>query len=86
MFASELLYLPFLQFRRFNRLPVSSLRKPPLVFVLTPCIQELNKNLNFFYSTVYGAKFLCVALPYTAVTAIFQNLLEGCRCVFSVKS
>jgi hypothetical protein len=41
MFISDILYLSFLQFRRFKRLFVSTLQKPPPVFALTPCIQGL---------------------------------------------
>jgi hypothetical protein len=53
MFTSGIPYSPFFLFRRFNRLKVSSLQKPPPAFSLTPCIQGINKTLDFFYSTVY---------------------------------
>ncbi|MDR1591663.1 MAG: hypothetical protein LBS16_02095, partial [Prevotellaceae bacterium] len=36
--------------------------------------------LKTFRFTLNNAKFLCVALPYTTVTAIFRKLREGCRC------
>jgi hypothetical protein len=80
MFISGALYPAFFLFRRFNRLKVSSLQKPP-AFSLTPCIQRINKTLDFFYLTVYNAKFLRVFSPYTTIKAAFLNGREGCRCV-----